>query len=262
MDDEPMWDADRVVAPTPSFAITIPKTANKFAIKGNHWTLVKGNQVDGRIKTDPHKHIHEFLGIFDMFKYRDTENEAACLMMFPLITHWRSKNMRSSGRNDYNRDNYQSHFDDKPDLQKQLSDFIKAQYSTNSFVKDTFMDLKSKLKTTTKNYQASIQNLEDKFDKFADKQSGRPSGSLISNTQPNPKVNPNDQPNDSETSINFDSDDEDEEPIPQPKPKEAKPDKETPIPKQYKPKIPYPQRLRKEKMEAQYGKFLDMIRAV
>ncbi|GJR46387.1 hypothetical protein Tco_1314490 [Tanacetum coccineum] len=35
MDDEPMWAADRVVAPTPSSAITIPKTANEFAIKGN-----------------------------------------------------------------------------------------------------------------------------------------------------------------------------------------------------------------------------------
>ncbi|GKB36975.1 hypothetical protein Tco_0881917 [Tanacetum coccineum] len=36
-------------------------------------------------------------------------------------------NWRSSGRNDYNRDNYRSNSDDKPDLQKQLSDFIKAQ---------------------------------------------------------------------------------------------------------------------------------------
>ncbi|GJR32153.1 hypothetical protein Tco_1108385 [Tanacetum coccineum] len=148
-------------------------------------------------------------------------------------------NWRSSGRNDYNRDNYQS----------------------NS---DTFMDLKNKLETTTKNHQASIQNLKAKFDRFADKQSGRPSGSLPSNTQPNPKgssskpyqppqaqnehvnvvftrsgktydppVNPNDQQNDSETPINFDSDDEDDEPTPQPKP--------------YKPKIPYPQCLRKIK---------------
>ncbi|GJR02755.1 reverse transcriptase domain-containing protein [Tanacetum coccineum] len=155
------------------------------------------------------------------------------------------------------------------------------------------MDLKNKLETTTKNHQASIQNLEAKFDRFADKQSGRPSGSLPSNTQPNPKgssskryqppqaqnkhvnavftrsgktydppVNPNDQPNDSETPINFDTDDEDDEPTPQPKPKEPKPVKETPIPKPYKPKIPNPQRLRKEKMEDQYGKFLDMIRAV
>ncbi|GJY77567.1 reverse transcriptase domain-containing protein [Tanacetum coccineum] len=84
IDDEPMWAADHVVAPTPGFAITIPETANEFAIKGNHLTLVKGNQFDGRTKTYPHKHIHEFLGIYDMFKYRDTENEAVCLMMFPL----------------------------------------------------------------------------------------------------------------------------------------------------------------------------------
>ncbi|GKE83870.1 hypothetical protein Tco_1557612 [Tanacetum coccineum] len=35
MDDEPMWAANRVVAPTPDFAITIPETANEFAINGN-----------------------------------------------------------------------------------------------------------------------------------------------------------------------------------------------------------------------------------
>ncbi|GJS94821.1 hypothetical protein Tco_0801789 [Tanacetum coccineum] len=84
MDDEPIWAADRVVALTPGSAITIPETANEFAIKGNHLTLIKGNQFDGRTKTDPHKHIHEFLGICDMFKYRDTENEAVGLMMFPI----------------------------------------------------------------------------------------------------------------------------------------------------------------------------------
>ncbi|GJS08775.1 reverse transcriptase domain-containing protein [Tanacetum coccineum] len=170
---------------------------------------------------------------------------------------------------------------------------MKSQQSTNAFVKETFMDLKTQLETVAKNHQASIQNLETKFDRLADKQSGRPSGSLPSNTQPNPKghnskayqppqsrnehvnavftrsgksynppVNPNDQQNDSETPINFDSDDEDEESTPQPKTQNPKPVKETPLPKPYKPKIPYPQRLRKEKMEAQYGKFLDMIRAV
>nr|GEU83523.1 reverse transcriptase domain-containing protein [Tanacetum cinerariifolium] len=155
------------------------------------------------------------------------------------------------------------------------------------------MDLKTKLETTTKNHQASIQNLKAKFDRFADKQSGRPSGSLPSNTQPNPKgsspkpyqplqaqnkqvnivftwsgksydppINPNDQPNDSETPVIFDSDDEDKEPTPQPKPKDLKPVKENLTPKPYKPNISYPQRLKKEKMEAQYGKFLYMIRAI
>nr|GEZ36380.1 reverse transcriptase domain-containing protein [Tanacetum cinerariifolium] len=46
MDDEPMWAADHVVAPTPGSAVTIPETTNEFVIKGNHLTLVKGNQFD------------------------------------------------------------------------------------------------------------------------------------------------------------------------------------------------------------------------
>ncbi|GKA85980.1 hypothetical protein Tco_0807634 [Tanacetum coccineum] len=84
LDDEPMWAADRVVALTPGPAITIPVTANKFTIKGNHLTLAKGNQFDGRIKTDPYKHIYEFLGVCDMFKYGATKNEVVRLMMFLL----------------------------------------------------------------------------------------------------------------------------------------------------------------------------------
>nr|GEU34526.1 reverse transcriptase domain-containing protein [Tanacetum cinerariifolium] len=112
------------------------------------------------------------------------------------------------------------------------------------------MDLKNKLETTTKNQQASIQNLKAKFERLPDKQSGRPSGSLPSNTQPNlkgcsskpyqppqaqnkhmsvvftlsgksydPPDNSDDQQNNSKTPINFDSDDEDYEPTLQPKPK-------------------------------------------
>ncbi|GJS57281.1 hypothetical protein Tco_0652065 [Tanacetum coccineum] len=121
------------------------------------------------------------------------------------------------------------------------------------------MDLKTQLETVAKNHQASIQNLETKFDRLADKQFGRPSGSLSSNTQ-NPKghnskayqppqsrnehvndvftrsgksynspVNLNDQQTNSETLINFDIDDEDEEPTPQPKTQNPKPLKETPL---------------------------------
>ncbi|GJT92186.1 reverse transcriptase domain-containing protein [Tanacetum coccineum] len=160
-------------------------------------------------------------------------------------------------------------------FRKQFNDFMESQLSTNTFVKDTFMDLETQLETVAKNHQASIQNLETKFDRLTDKQSGRPSGSLPSNTQPNPKGhnskayqpqqshnehvnvvftrsgqsydppdNPNDQQNNSKTPINFDSDDEDEEPTPQPK--NPKPVKENPLPKPYKPKNPYPQCLRKK----------------
>ncbi|GJX97185.1 hypothetical protein Tco_0352983 [Tanacetum coccineum] len=84
MNDELMWAADRVVVSTSGFAISIPDTVNEFAIKGNHLTLIKGNKFDGRIKTDPYKHIHEFFEICDMFKYKGTENEAIRLKMFPL----------------------------------------------------------------------------------------------------------------------------------------------------------------------------------
>ncbi|GKA24558.1 reverse transcriptase domain-containing protein [Tanacetum coccineum] len=147
-------------------------------------------------------------------------------------------NWRSSRRNDYNRDNYRSNTDDKTyDLRKQFNDFMK----------------------------------------LADKQSGRPSGSLPSNTQPNPRGgnskafqppqsrnehvnvvftrsgksynpanNPDDQQNNSKNPINFDSDDKDDEPTPQQKSQPTKPVKETLLPKPYKLKIPMPN----------YGKFL------
>nr|GEU90252.1 reverse transcriptase domain-containing protein [Tanacetum cinerariifolium] len=93
MDDEPMWAANRVVTLTLGFAITILETANEFAIRGNHLTLVKGIQFDGRTKTDPHKHIHKFLRFCDMFKYKDSENEAVHLMMFPLSLSGEAKTL-------------------------------------------------------------------------------------------------------------------------------------------------------------------------
>ncbi|GJY54594.1 hypothetical protein Tco_0446258 [Tanacetum coccineum] len=82
-------------------------------------------------------------------------------------------NWRSSEHNNYKRDNYRSNTDDKSyDLQRQFNDFMKSQQSTNTFFKDTFTDLKTQLETVAKNHQASIQNLETKFDRLADKQSG------------------------------------------------------------------------------------------
>ncbi|GJT82672.1 reverse transcriptase domain-containing protein [Tanacetum coccineum] len=77
--------------------------------------------------------------------------------------------------------------DDIPMSREEEAKFMHTFQSTNAFVKETFMDLKTQLETVAKNHQASIQNLETKFDRLADKQSGRPSGSLPSNTQPNPK---------------------------------------------------------------------------
>ncbi|GJY65984.1 hypothetical protein Tco_0468222 [Tanacetum coccineum] len=196
-------------------------------------------------------------------------------------------NWRSNERSSYNRDNYRSNTDDKPyDLQKQFNDFLKSQQSTNAFIKETFMDLKTQLETVAKNHQASIQNLETKFDRLADKQSGQLSGSLPSNTQPNPKghnskayqppqsrnehvnvvftrsgksynppVNSNDQQTNSENPIN----------LRMLKTKNLHHNQKLKIQNQSR-KLHYPNhinqkirilRLRKEKMEAHYGKFLD-----
>ncbi|GJS43185.1 hypothetical protein Tco_0568228 [Tanacetum coccineum] len=185
MDDEPMGAADRVVTPTPGSATTIPETANEFAIKGNHLTLVNGNQFYGRIKTDPHKHIHEFLGICDMFKYRDTKNEAVRLMMFPLSLTVEAK---------------------------------------------TWLDELN---------EGTIETWDEPRTDFISRFS--PQLYLIESSE---------------------NEDEEEESTPQPKNQTQKPVKETPIPKPYKPEIPYLQRLKKEKIEAQYGKFLDMIQSV
>ncbi|GJT73088.1 hypothetical protein Tco_1032374 [Tanacetum coccineum] len=299
MDDQPMWAADLVVAPTPGSAITLPATANEFSIKGKTLTdawlrmkemlrnchghnLPKGgiikifyhslsettqevlNAVAGGIffykthnqayqlqedkvllklnwaknqksksikrtvafadegpsKTDTKK-IMARMDVMTMkmdAQYKELhsqskqstpkendddlpisrEEEVKFMQTFHKTRFYNDYNDRnsnrdnwcSSERNDYNQDNYRSNTDDKPyDLQRQFNDFMKSQQSTNTFVKETFIDLKAQLETVAKNHQASIQNLETMFDRLADKQSGRPSGSLPSNTQPNPRGN-------------------------------------------------------------------------
>ncbi|GJS83133.1 reverse transcriptase domain-containing protein [Tanacetum coccineum] len=242
MDDELMWAANRVVVLTLGSAITIPETANEFTIKGEAKTWLD-ELNEGTIKT---KMTQEVLNAAagGIFLYK-TPNQAYQLLEDKVLLKL------DSARNQIT----------KSSLKK-----------TVAFAdEDTFMDLKTKLKTTTKNHQALIQNLKAKFDILADKQSARPSGYLPSNTQPNPKgssskpyqppqarnehvngiffwsgksydppINLNDQQNKSETPINFDSEDEDEESTPQPKSQTPKPVKETPIPKPYKLKIGSP----------------------
>ncbi|GKC98074.1 hypothetical protein Tco_1168349 [Tanacetum coccineum] len=148
-------------------------------------------------------------------------------------------NWRSSEQNNYNRDNYRSNTDDKSyDLQRQFNDFMKSQQLTNVFVKDTFMDLKTQLEIVTKNHQSSIQNLETKFDRLADKQSGRLLDlfrATLNQTHVETTPNPINHCN-----LVMSIDDEDDEPTPQPKLKDPKPVKETQLPRPYKPKIPYP----------------------
>ncbi|GKE03465.1 reverse transcriptase domain-containing protein, partial [Tanacetum coccineum] len=233
MDDEPMWAAYHVVAPKPGSTITIPETANKFAIKAYQlledkvllkldWaknqkaktslkkTVAFADEGSSNSNTDKIMARMDAMTLKMDAQYKELLNHAKktkpdeddipisreekarfmqtfCKTRF--YNDYRDRdsnrdNWRSNERSSYNRDNYRSSTDDKPyDLQKQFNDFMKSQQSTNAFVKETFMDLK----TVAKNHQESIQNLETKFDRLADKQSGRPSRSLPSNTQSNPK---------------------------------------------------------------------------
>nr|GEV05242.1 reverse transcriptase domain-containing protein [Tanacetum cinerariifolium] len=142
------------------------------------------------------------------------------------------------------------------------------------------------------NYQAAIQDLETKFGRLSDQCSTRPTSSLPSNTQTNPKPNPtNDKPyrppsaqnehvnfvftrsgltydspvnpNAKTTVIQDDSNDEVDEAEKEVELSSSKQTKsDPPLLKAYKPKIPYPQRLRKVKMEERYAKFIDLIKEV
>nr|GEW70741.1 reverse transcriptase domain-containing protein [Tanacetum cinerariifolium]GEX84303.1 reverse transcriptase domain-containing protein [Tanacetum cinerariifolium] len=333
MDDEPVWAADHVVAPTLGSTITILEIVNEFSIKSNHLTLVKGNQFNDRTKIDPHKHIHEFLGICDTFKYKDTKNEVIRLMMFPLslteeVKTWLDElnegtiKMWDELRTVSLADSFPSSFRLTPWRNPCLS-----QHENESLI-DAWLHMKEMLRNCHaggiflyKTPNLAYQLLEDKVLLKLDWAKNQKTKSSLKKTvafadegssnfktdkiiarmdamtikmdaqykelqsrakQPTPDLddddmsmsreeeakfmqtfhNPDDQQNNSESPINFDSNDEDDKPTPQPKTQPTNPVKETSLPKPYKSKIPYTQRLRKEKMKAQYGKFLDMIRVV
>ncbi|GJV35901.1 hypothetical protein Tco_1408378 [Tanacetum coccineum] len=261
MDDEPMWAADRVVAPTPGSAITLPATANEFAIKALFDRLLGEiqafSQHENETLTDAWLRMKELLrnchghnlpngniikifyhGLSEatqealnaaaggIFLYK-TPNQAYQLLEDKVLLKldW-AKNQKSKplkrtvafvdeGPSNTETDKIMArmdamtmkmdaqykelqsrpkqltpdHNDDIPMSREEEAKFMQtfSQQSTNAFVKEQFMDLKTQIEGVVKNQQASIQNLKAKFDRLADKQSGRPSGSLPSNTQSNPK---------------------------------------------------------------------------
>ncbi|GJU27158.1 zf-CCHC domain-containing protein [Tanacetum coccineum] len=170
MDDESMWAADRVVASTLGFAITIPETANEFAIKGN------------MIKIFYH-------GLSEITQ--EVLNAAAGGIFF-----YKTPNQA-----------YQL-LEDKVLLKL---DWAKNQKTESSFKKTVaFADEDAQYKELQSRAKQPTSDLDDDdIPILADKQSGRPSGSLPRNTQPNPRGSNSkayQQPND-----------EDDEPTPQPK---------------------------------------------
>ncbi|GJU00928.1 reverse transcriptase domain-containing protein [Tanacetum coccineum] len=179
---------------------------------------------------------------------------------------------------------------DESEFEKTMREFVIAQKTANDFVKNQFYNLKTKVEQGQKNHQVAIQDLETKFGRISDHQFSRPT--LPNNTQTKPKPSTSNErpyrppparnehvnavftcsgktygppanPN-TKTAVFLDnSEDEAEEVEKETEPLPKKPTQtDTPPLKAYKQKIPYPQRLNKEKIEARYAKFLDMIKEV
>ncbi|GJU17558.1 reverse transcriptase domain-containing protein [Tanacetum coccineum] len=171
MDDEPMWAADHVVAPTPGSAITIPETANEFAIKSNYLPLVKGNQFDDKVllKLDwaknqkPKYSFKKTVAFADEGNSNsDTDKIMARMDAMTMKMDAQYKDMQS--RLNHSIPEYDE--EDKPMSPEAEAKFMQT-FRRTCFYND-YRD-------------------QAKFGRFADKQSGRPSGSFLSSTQPNPK---------------------------------------------------------------------------
>ncbi|GKA96716.1 hypothetical protein Tco_0818811 [Tanacetum coccineum] len=78
-----MWSSTTTVASTPSSAIVQIPFPNNF-FKGTHMQMIQENQFDGRIRSDPHRHVADFLEISNLFQYGENQEEAIMLRTFPF----------------------------------------------------------------------------------------------------------------------------------------------------------------------------------
>nr|GEW87402.1 hypothetical protein [Tanacetum cinerariifolium] len=69
LDDQPMWESAKTVAPTPNSAIIQLDVDDNFVINSTHLKMIMKNKFDGYLRADLHDHIREFLAICNMFRY-------------------------------------------------------------------------------------------------------------------------------------------------------------------------------------------------
>ncbi|GKC43735.1 hypothetical protein Tco_1061457 [Tanacetum coccineum] len=91
LDDQPMWSSIRTVDSTPSFAIIQHPISTNFRIKGTHMQMIRDNQFDGRIRSDPHRNVANFLKISNLFQYGENQEEAVMLRTFSFSLSGESK---------------------------------------------------------------------------------------------------------------------------------------------------------------------------
>ncbi|GJU08069.1 reverse transcriptase domain-containing protein [Tanacetum coccineum] len=79
-----MGESAKTVAPTPNSAIIQLDVDDNFVINSTHLNMIRENKFNGHLRADPHDHIREFLAIYNMFRYGETQNEAIKLLIFPF----------------------------------------------------------------------------------------------------------------------------------------------------------------------------------
>ncbi|GJT08226.1 hypothetical protein Tco_0842688 [Tanacetum coccineum] len=84
LDDQPMWESAKTVAPTPNSAIIQFDVDDNFVINSTHLNMIRENKFDDYLRADSHDHIREFLVICNMFRYDETQSEAVKLLIFPF----------------------------------------------------------------------------------------------------------------------------------------------------------------------------------
>ncbi|GJW76018.1 hypothetical protein Tco_0137700 [Tanacetum coccineum] len=209
IDDEPMWAADHVVAPTPGSTITIPETANEFSIKALFDRLL--GEIRAFSQHENESLTDAWLCMKEMLRNCHGHNLSKGNII-KIFYHGLSEitqevlNVAAGGIFLYKIPNqaYQL-LEDKV--------LLKLDWAKNQKTKSS---LKKTVAFVNEAYQPPQSHNEHVNAVFT--RSGK---------SYNPPVNPNDQQNDSETPINFDSDDEDDEPTPQTKTQNPKSVKET-----------------------------------
>nr|GFB16061.1 reverse transcriptase domain-containing protein [Tanacetum cinerariifolium] len=86
-----MWSSTRTVALTPSSAIIQHPISTNFRVKGTYMQMIRDNQFDGRIRSNPHRHIADFLEISSLFQYGGNQEEAVMLRTFHVSLSEESK---------------------------------------------------------------------------------------------------------------------------------------------------------------------------
>ncbi|GJT32802.1 hypothetical protein Tco_0923221 [Tanacetum coccineum] len=201
--------ANHVVALTPGSAITIPETANEFAIK-DAWLRMKEmllnchghNMSKGNIIKIFYHGLSEITQevlnatVGGIFLYK-TPNQAYQLFEDKVLLKldW-AKNQKikpSLKKNVAFADGGSINSDTNKIMARMDAMTLKmdAQYKelqSNAKKQNPILMKMTSLCPVKKNQNScKFFNLETKFDRLADKQYGQPSGSLPSNTQPNPK---------------------------------------------------------------------------